>query len=52
MVVVLGFEFVHGGEREREGRKRDRNEREREREREILFWDIYILLCIYIILMC
>ena len=32
MVVVLGFEFVHGGEREREGRKRDRNERERERD--------------------
>ena len=30
MVVVLGFGFVHGGERE--GRKRDINERERERD--------------------
>ena len=36
MVVVLGFGFVHGGERE--GRKRDINEREREREREILMF--------------
>ena len=34
MVVVLGFGFVHSGERV--GRKRDKNERER------LFWYIYI----------
>ena len=43
MVVVLGFEFVHGGEREREGRKRDRNERERERERDIVLGYIYFI---------
>ena len=43
MVVVLGFGFVHGGERE--GRKRDINEREREREREreiLMFLMCYI----------
>ena len=43
MVVVLGFGFVHGGERE--GRKRDINEREREREREILMF----LMCYIVI---
>ena len=49
MVVVLGFEFVHGGEREREGRKRDRNERERERERERYCFGIYIFYCVDIL---
>ena len=38
MVDVLGFRFIHGGEKgdkkERE-RQKDKNEREREREREI-----------------
>ena len=43
MVVVLGFGFVHSGERV--GRKRDKNERERERER--LFWYIYIYIYIF-----
>ena len=47
-MVVLGFGFVHGGERE--GKKRDRNERERE-ERYCFGIYIYFLSCRYIILM-
>ena len=49
MVVVLGFGFVHSGERV--GRKRDKNERERERDCFGIYIYIYILLCRYIILM-
>ena len=45
MVVVLGFGFVHSGERV--GRKRDKNER----EIVLVYIYIYILLCRYIILM-
>ena len=45
MVVVLGFGFVHNGERV--GRKRDKNER----EIVLVYIYIYILLCRYIILM-
>ena len=45
MVVVLGFEFVHGGERERErgGREIEMRERERERERDIVLGYIYFI---------
>ena len=49
MVDVLGFRFIHGGEKgdkkDRE-RQRDKNERERERERERgqrWFWVIYFI---------
>ena len=43
MVVVLGFEFVHGGERERERGGREIEMREREREREIVLGYIYFI---------
>ena len=41
MVVVLGFGFVHSGERV--GRKRDKNEREREREIVLVYIYIYFI---------
>ena len=47
MVVVLGFGFVHSGERV--GRKRDKNEREREREIVLVYIYIYIFYCVDIL---
>ena len=50
MVVVLGFGFVHGGEREVEREKeRERQEEEKQKlERgDIFFWAIYFIMQIY-----
>ena len=53
MVVVLGFEFVHGGEREVE-REREGGGGERQKLEKVNRdgFRLYILLCRYIILMC